>query len=141
MAKKAATPEKKEVVKKAAPSKPPKGFNGTQADWDAVSPAGKIYHQRKSEGLCVRCGKKAAKKKDGTPGLMCQDHLEYIKSFSKKEDKPAGKSTGKQAKGKAKATEAGKKVIAKSKKQKAYKQLGVKQLSEADQHMASIAEE
>lgn len=133
MAKAAAVPAKKEV-KKATSTKPPKGYAGTQQEWDATSAAGKVYHIRKAEGLCVRCGKKALAGK-----LMCQTHTDYIKTFvSNKngEDTPKGKTTGK----KAKATPA-KKTTGKSAKKttKAYRQLGVKQL--ADDHMEAINEE
>ena len=66
-----------------------------------MSAAGKIYHQRKDAGLCVRCGKKAVKGK-----LMCQEHLDYIRSFSKGTAKATpvkGQTIGKKAKAQPKA--------------------------------------
>jgi hypothetical protein len=132
---KAAAPAPKQAVKLIKP----KSYQGTQADWDATSAAGKVYHIRKAEGLCVRCGKKALSGK-----LMCSDHMAYIKSFSKKggDEKLAGKSTGKASK--AAKTKAAPAPAGKGKGKKGYQQLGVKQLKDLnaeDQHMASIAEE
>jgi hypothetical protein len=126
--------------KQAAKLIKPKSYEGTQADWDATSAAGKVYHIRKAEGLCVRCGKKALSGK-----LMCADHMAYIKSFSKKGDaeaKPAGKSTGKAAKAAPKNKAAA--PAGKGKGKKGYQQLGVKQLKDMnaeEQHLASINEE
>jgi hypothetical protein len=125
--------------KQAAKLIKPKSYEGTQADWDATSAAGKVYHIRKAEGLCVRCGKKAAKGR-----LMCETHDAYIKSFKKGsgDEKPAGKSTGKAAKAAPKNKAAA--PAGKGKGKKGYQQLGVKQLKDLnaeDQHMASIAEE
>ena len=34
----------------------------------------RIYHERKAEGLCVVCGKPAAIKRDGEPGIKCEHH-------------------------------------------------------------------